>query len=54
MERKTRKLPVQLSEPELKVKGEELAGLVETHTRTEAEKKRLTADYSAKLKDSSE
>ncbi len=54
MDRKTKKLPVQLSELELKVKGEELAKNIETHTRTEADKKRITADYSLKLKESSE
>lgn len=54
MEQKTRELPVQLSEEELKIKGEELAKMIESHTATETEKKRVVKDYSDRLKESSE
>lgn len=48
----TRLLPVQLTEEELKVKGEELAKATEAHRDLEAEKKAVAAGYSTQMKDS--
>lgn len=49
----TRWLPVQLPEEEIKIKGEELAKAVDSHTKLEEEKKNITADYGKRLKESS-
>ena len=50
---KTKNLPVQLKEEEIKVKGEELAKTIDAHTKLEDEKKKITADFSKRLKESS-
>ena len=46
-------LPVQLTEEELKIKGEELAKTTEAHRDLETEKKRIARDYTQRMKDSS-
>lgn len=50
---KTKILPVQLKEEEIKVKGEELAKTVDSHTKLEEEKKMSNADFTKRLKFSS-
>lgn len=50
----TRLLPVQLTEEEIKVKGEELAKDIKEHRDLELEKKAAAADFSKRMKTSSD